>query len=247
MSNEIATDVRFKKKFSLGNNVIIKSGVKFGNNVEIGNNVIIYEGSKFGDNIKLLDNVVIGKQPVAPFVEHKVFKISHTPPIEFGSNIIIGTSSIFYAGSKIGNYLYAADKVIVRECGQLGKHVSIGKDSIIEHHVHLGDSTKIQSKALVGEGMKVGKHVFIGPYFNGTCDKFMDRIEKFVFLPPEIKDYARIGAHVVLMAGVTVGMDSVVGAGAVVTKDVPDYSVVAGVPAGIIKENPPEQRFKKNI
>lgn len=237
MANEISPDVKFKKKYSIGSNVVIKNGVVFGDNVEIGNNVVVYEGSNFGSNIKILDNVVIGKQPVAPFVEHGVFKISKMPAIEFGDNIIIGTASIFYAGSKIGSYFYSADRIIVRESAKIGNHVTVGKDSIVEHHVQIGNYTKIQSKALVGEGMIVGDHVFIGPYFNGACDKFMDRIEERVFEPPRIKSYARIGAHVVLVAGITVGEDSVVGAGAVVTKDVPDYSVAVGIPARVVKEN----------
>lgn len=229
-------------KISTGSNVIIKDGVVFGDNVEIGNNVIIYEGTIFGDNIRILDNCIIGKQPVPPFKEHGAFKISHVPPVEFGSNIIIGTASIFYAGSRIGDYFYSADRIIVRELVKIGNHVTIGKSSIVEHHVQLGDYTKIQSNALIGEGMVVEENVFIGPYFNGTCDKFMDRIEERVYEPPIIKRYARIGAHVVLMAGITVGEDSVIGAGAVVTKDVPSNCIVAGVPAKIIKENPFEQR-----
>lgn len=237
MVNKIAPDVKFKKIYSIWSNVVIEEGVIFGNNIEIGNNVIIYKGSKFGDNVKILDNAVIGKQPVAPFLEHKAFKISKTSPIKFGNNIVIGTSSIFYAGSKIGDYFYSADRIIVRESSKIDSHVTIGKDSIVEHHVKIGSHTKIQSKGLVGEGMVVGNHVFIGPYFNGTCDKFMDRIEERVFEPPTIKDYARIGAHVVLMAGVTVGRDSVVGAGAVVTRDVPSYCVVVGIPAKVIKKN----------
>lgn len=241
-NNKVSSHVKFGKNYSLGNNVVIKEAVVFGNNVEIGNNVVIYEGSKFGDNIKILDNVIIGKQPVAPFKEHAAFKISHTPPIEFGSNIVVGTGSIFYAGSKIGDYFYSADRAIVRESAKIGKYVSIGKDAIVEHHVQIGDYTKVQSKALIGEGMVVEDHVFIGPYFNGTCDKFMDRIEERVFEPPRIKRYARIGAHVVLMAGITVGEDAVVGAGAVVTKDVPEYSVVVGIPAKVVKEIPFEQR-----
>ncbi len=245
MANKIARNVKFKKRYSIGNNVIIKSGAVFGDNIEIGNNVIIYEGSKFGDNVKILDNAVIGKQPTPPFKEHEVFKISLTPPIEFGSNIILGTGSIFYAGSKIKNYFYSADRIIVRESVKIGNYVSIGKDAIVEHHVSLGDYTKLQSKVLVGEGMTVEDHVFIGPYFNGTCDKFMNRIEERVFEPPTIKRYARIGAHVILMAGITVGQDAVVGAGAVVTKDIPDYSIALGIPARVVKKISPEERFRE--
>lgn len=242
---ENITSFKYGKGFKTGLNVIIGNNCVFGNNVEIGNNVIIYDGTIFGDNIRIMDNVVIGKHPMPPFKEHEAFKIKNVPPLKFGSHIVIATGSIFYAGSEMGNYLYTADMVIVRECCKIGDNVTIGKHAIVEHHVRLGNHTKLQSKALVGEGMQVGEHVFIGPYFNGTCDKFMDRLEEYVFQPPTIKDYARIGAHVVLLAGITVGEESVVAAGAVVTKDVPDYTIVAGVPAKFMKETPKRELKKK--
>lgn len=244
MSSYIHSTVRMGKKVKIGYNVIIKGKVVFGNNITIGDNVIIHGGTQFGNNIFIMDNCVIGKQPTAPFREHKTFKISKMPPTKFSSNIIIGTGSIIYAGSCVSDYLYTADSIIIREGCKIAKRVSIGKKVVVEHHVQLGEGTKLQSFSLIGEGMKVGKHVFIGPFFNGTCDKFMDRLEEFVFQPPRIKDYARIGAHVVMVAGTTLGKDTVVGAGAVVTKDIPDYSVAVGVPAKVIKRVPAKQRAK---
>lgn len=245
MSNHIHPTAKMGKNIKIGTNVIIEKNVKLGNDVTIGNNVVIYNGTCFGDNVFIMDNCVIGKQSVPPFREHKAFKIFRMPPVRFGSNIVIGTGSIIYAGSRIGDYFYSADSIIVREGCSIAKRVSIGKKAIVEHHVKLGEGTKLQSYALVGEGMKVGKDVFIGPFFNGTCDKFMDRLEEFVFQPPSIKDHARIGAHVVLMAGITVGKDSVIGAGAVVTKDIPDYCIAVGIPAKVVKEIPSSQRFRK--
>lgn len=238
MENRIDPTAKMGKNLQLGLNIIIEKGVVLGDNVTIGHNVIIYQGSRFGDNVFIMDNCVIGKQPTPPFKEHEVFRISKMHPVKFGSNIVLGTGSIAYAGSDIGNYLYAADSVIIREGCKIGDNVTLGKNVIVEHHVEMGAETKVQSFGLVGEGMKIGKNVFIGPFFNGIGDKYMDRIEEFVFQPPCIKDCARIGAHVVLMAGTTVGKDAVVGAGAVVTKDVPDYCTVAGVPAKIINISP---------
>ena len=245
MTTYIDETVKQGSDFRVGHNVIIEEGVVFGNHVTIGHNVVIYGDTRFGDNVMIMDNCVIGKQPHPPFREHEVFKIEEMPPAKFGSNIVLGTGGIIYAGSEIGDYLYTADDVIIRERCSIGPHVSIGKKAIVEHHVNLGEGTKIQSYGLVGEGMKVGKHVFVGPFFNGTSDKFMDRIEERVFEPPIIKDYARLGGHTVLLAGKTIGTDAAVGAGAVITKDVPDYSVVTGVPARVLKEIPVEQRHEK--
>jgi acetyltransferase-like isoleucine patch superfamily enzyme len=244
MPPKIHPTVKFGRKHRLGINVIIEEAVTFGENVIIGSNVIIRSGTSFGDDILIGDNCVIGKQPVPPFREHQAFKISRMPPLRLGSHAVIGTGGILYAGSVIGDYFYSADSFVVREGCRIADRVSVGKKAIVEHHVVLGEGTKLQSYALVGEGMTVGKNVFIGPFFNGTCDKFMDRLEEFVFQPPRIEDYVRIGAHVVLMAGVTLGEDSVVGAGAVVTRDIPPGRVAVGVPARVIKKLPPRERFQ---
>lgn len=226
-----------------GKNVVIEEGVIFGSNVTIGNNVTIYKGTKFGDNIIVGDNVVVGKQPTPPFRKNE-YEMKEAIPAVFGSNVVIATNSIIYAGVKIGDFFYTADGVVVREDTVVGNYVSVGKHAVIEHHCKLANNIKIQTGALIGEFMEIEDYAFIGPKMAGTCDKYMDRTPGNKFSPPKIKFGARIGALVVLNPGVVVGREAVVASGAVVTKDVPDYKVVAGVPAKVIKDTPKEQQIK---
>lgn len=236
----ISQSIDFKGKRSLGENIVIGENVKFGNNVKIGNNVVIYDGTEFGDDIGISDNVVVGKQSIPPFRANE-YKIKMSPPPKFGSRIILGTGTIIYAGVKIGNNFYSADNVIIREDTVIGDYVSAGKQSVIEHHCKLGNNIKIQTGALIGEFMEIEDYAFIGPKMIGTCDKYMDRTPGSKFDPPIIKYGARIGASVVLNPGVVIGKEALVASGAVVTKDVPEYKIVMGIPARVIGDVPKEQ------
>lgn len=108
------------------------------------------------------------------------------------------------------------------------KNISIGEDSII------GENAVLDGR----EKLKIGNHVDIASevmIYNGQHD-IHDESFKGVFAPVTIKDYVFIGPRAIILPGVTLGKGSVVGAGAVVTKDVPDFAIVGGVPAKIIGE-----------
>ncbi|MBF0207262.1 MAG: N-acetyltransferase [Oligoflexia bacterium] len=229
----------FPNIVACGTNLSISKDVVFGKNVRIGNNVVIYK-SVFGDNVVIGDNVVVGRPPIPPFRKNE-YKMGDPVAAVFGSNIVLGTGTIIYAGATIGNNFYAADSVIIREDTIIGDFVSIGKQGVIEHHCKLGNKIKIQTGALLGEFMEIEDYAFIGPKVVAACDKFMDRTPGNKFTPPRIKFGARIGALVVLNPGVTVGKEALVASGAVVTKDVPDFKIVMGVPAKIVQDVPEEQ------
>lgn len=92
--------------------------------------------------------------------------------------------------------------------------------------------------------MIIEDHVFFGPLVTSMNDKYMDRAEE-TFKGPHVKRGARIGGNATLLPGITIGEEAVIGAGAVVTKDVGPYTVAVGVPAKPIKEVPKEQYLDK--
>lgn len=111
-----------------------------------------------------------------------------------------------------------------------GYNISIGDHSFLNHHVYLMD----------GAPINIGQYCFIGPftgmYTNQHPLNATERnkgLEKA--LPITIEDNVWIGAQVTILGGVTIGEGSVIGAGSVINKDVPPYSVVAGLPARVIK------------
>lgn len=128
----------------------------------------------------------------------------------------------------------------VREHAQLGKNCIIGRGAYIGEGVHMGDNCKVQNYALLYEPASLEDGVFIGPAVVLTNDHFPRAINEdgsiksasdWEQVGVTIKRGAAIGARSVCVAPVTIGAWALVAAGSVVTKNVPEYALVAGVPA----------------
>lgn len=118
----------------------------------------------------------------------------------------------------------------------IGENCNICAHTLIENDVNIGNNVTIKSGVFVWDGITIEDDVFIGPCVAFTNDKF-PRSKHYPekFLGTLIKSGASIGANSTILPGLTIGKKSMIGAGAVVTKDVPDYAVVTGNPARIIK------------
>ena len=123
---------------------------------------------------------------------------------------------------RIWHFAYVGDNAII------GDNVKIGSLAHVDYDVHIGENTMIEGTVYIPPLSRIGKNVFIGPGAALTNDPFPPS-KKMIGVT--IQDGAIIGSRAVIKAGVTVGKNSVVAMGAVVTKDVPDDTVVFGVPA----------------
>jgi UDP-2-acetamido-3-amino-2,3-dideoxy-glucuronate N-acetyltransferase len=128
----------------------------------------------------------------------------------------------------------------VREQANLGENCIVGRGAYVGTGVQIGANTKIQNYALVYEPARLGKGVFIGPAVVLTNDTYprsvspdgsLKSAHDWTPVGVTIEDGASIGARAVCVAPLTVGRWATVSAGAVVTKDVPAFALVAGVPA----------------
>ena len=120
----------------------------------------------------------------------------------------------------------------------IGKKCSIGQNVNIGNNVQIGNNVKIQNNVSVYEGVVLEDFVFCGPSMVFTNIKiprseFPQRGSEF-YLKTIVKRSASIGANATIVCGVTIGEYALIGSGAVVTKDVPPYSLVVGNPAKII-------------
>jgi acetyltransferase-like isoleucine patch superfamily enzyme len=131
----------------------------------------------------------------------------------------------------------------VRERVEIGDDVVVGRGSLVENDTTVGALTKIQADAYITAYSTLEDNVFIAPRVVTTNDNFMGRTEKRHALVkgPTIRRGARVGGGAILCPGVEIGEEAFVGAGAVVTKDVPPRAVVVGVPARAIREVPADE------
>jgi acetyltransferase-like isoleucine patch superfamily enzyme len=125
----------------------------------------------------------------------------------------------------------------------IAEQTKIGAFVEIQKNASIGARCKISSHTFICEGVTIEDEVFIGHGVMFTNDLYPSAVNADGALQTEadwtvvktrVKTRAAIGSNVTVMAGVTIGEHSLVGAGAVVTRDVPDYAIVAGVPARVI-------------
>lgn len=138
------------------------------------------------------------------------------------------------AGTRVWN------QVQVREHAYIGGSCNIGKGVYIDAHVRIGSYVKIQNHVSVFEGVTLEDGVFVGPHVCFTNDLLPRAItpdgklkstDDWVITPTLVKYGASIGAGSVILCGVTIGEFALIGAGSMVTRDVPAHALVFGNPA----------------
>lgn len=146
-------------------------------------------------------------------------------------NAIIGKNTM------IEEYTIVANAIIGDEC-------KIHRYIFIDNGVVIGNRVKIQDHVMIPHGVTLEDGVFVGPAVTFTNDKFprainpdgsLKKISDWIASPTLVKYGASIGANATIVCGVTLGEWCMVGAGSVVTKDVPPYALVQGNPARVIK------------
>jgi acetyltransferase-like isoleucine patch superfamily enzyme len=195
----------------------------------------VYPGTVLGEGVKVLENAVVGKQPsLSP---RSTAKREPLPPTEIGDGTIVSTGAIVFAGTRIGARVILGDQSCVRERVQVGDDVVLGRGSLIENDTTVGARTKIQADAYITAYSELEDDVFIAPCVVTTNDNFMGRTERRheLIKGPTIRRGARVGGGAILCPAVEIGEDAFVGAGAVVTKDVPPRMLVVGSPARVIR------------
>lgn len=121
----------------------------------------------------------------------------------------------------------------IQEC-EIGEDCNIHSHVWIGENVNIGNRVKIQAFTFIPSGVTIEDDVFLGPRVTFTNDRELNIEGKEKWKTTLVKKGARIGASVTIIAGVTIGENAKIGAGAVVTKDIPANVVACGVPAKVM-------------
>ena len=119
----------------------------------------------------------------------------------------------------------------------IGQNCSFGQNCVVGPNVKIGNGVKVQNNISIYEGVECEDDVFLGPsmVFTNVINPRSFIVRKTEFKKTLIKKGSSIGANATVVCGVTIGEYALIGAGSVVTKDVPPYALVAGIPAVIKK------------
>lgn len=205
----------------IGENVVLEDDVYLDFNCIIRDNVTIRKGTTIGANC------VIGEYTSDWYASHS----REARPTVIGENSVIRSGSIVYSGVTLGDHFQSGHQVTIREDTVLGSHCSIGTLSDIQGHCRIGSYVRCHSNVHISQASQIEDYVWIYPYTVLTNDPTPPSEQEVGVV---VRRFAVIATGSILLPGVEVASDSLVAAGAVVTKDVQPGTVVGGNPAKVI-------------
>jgi acetyltransferase-like isoleucine patch superfamily enzyme len=201
----------------------------------------VYPGTVLGDGVCVLEYAVVGKQPTLG--ASSTARREPLAPAQVGDGSVVSTGAIVFAGTTVGARSIVGDQSCIRERVTLGDDCVLGRGSLIENDTTVGAGTRIQAGAYITAYSTLEDDVFIAPCVVTTNDNYMGRTERrrAEMRGPTIRRGARVGGGAILCPGIEIGEEAFVGAGAVVTKDVPPGMLVVGSPARVLREVHPDE------
>lgn len=197
------------------------------NDVEIGANVVIHDGVDVEAGALLDHGVVLGR------IARRT-RGSHTQPAEVRGPTVVGVGAVVCpyavveAGVWIGSEAFVGDHAVIRTGATLGAGAAVGAFCVLSSEVKLGERVRMQSHCGIGPGVVIEDDAFLGPAVRILTGRTMSHRPRAT---PILRRGCQIGAGARIMQGVEIGEEAVVGAGAVVTADVPAGDTVRGMPA----------------
>ncbi|MCI0634537.1 MAG: acetyltransferase, partial [Actinobacteria bacterium] len=192
-------------------------------------------GVELGEGVEVFPGAFLGKEPkgAGALAKQPVFERR----LKIGPQCSVGTHAVLYYDVEIGERTLIGDGVKIRERCRIGSLCVVAMNVTINYNTRIGDRTKIMDLTHITGNCTIGSDVFVSLTVGSTNDNNIGHGDPDApMLGPTIEDGAMIGAGVTLLPGVRIGRRAVVGAGAVVTKDVEAESVYMGVPARLVRK-----------
>lgn len=222
----------------IGTNVSIAPYCVIGN-AEIGEgcvihpHVVISDGVKLGAAVEVFPGAFLGKEPkgAGALARQPVFERR----VSIGAGCSIGPNAVVFYDVEIGENTLLGDGASVREKCRVGSKCILSRYVTVNYNTVIGNGTKIMDSTHITGNAVVGDNVFISLLVGLTNDNVVRAGYTDQIVGPKIEDDAVIGVGVLLLPAVIIGKGATVAAGSVVTKDVAPRTLVAGVPARLVR------------
>jgi acetyltransferase-like isoleucine patch superfamily enzyme len=193
-------------------------------------NIVVSDAVIWQGEYNLGSFVIVGETPQGK-------TDSDYPKTVIGNNANLRSHTVIYYGNRIGCNFQTGHGAMIRELNEIGNDVSVGTASIVEHHVKIGNRVRLHSHVFIPEYSTLEDDCWIGPHVVLTNARYpRSPLVQEQLAGAYIEQNAKIGANSTILPGVRIGRDALIGAGSVVTKDVPPGAVVVGNPARIINQ-----------
>jgi acetyltransferase-like isoleucine patch superfamily enzyme len=183
---------------------------------------VIYDNVEIGNNSIVCNDCVIG-EPIPSYYEASTYE---NPPLVIGPDSLIRSHAIIYAGCSIGAGFSSGHRVTIREN-------SIGTLSDVQGNVRIGNYCRLHSNVHISQTCSIGDYVFLYPFSVMTNDPYPPSTD---IKGGHIGSYSQVGVHAVILPGIRVGENCLIGANSVVSKRIPDFSLVTGDPAKVVMD-----------
>lgn len=215
--------------------LLLGDEVALPDSVELGGNVVIHAGTAIGEGVRIHDGAVLGK-PVSLGPRSSASR-EQPPPLVVGERATIGAGAVLVSGSAVGPGAVIGDQAHLRERAAIGAGSVLGRGSSLENDAVVGAGVRIQTGCYITAFCEIDDEVFVAPGVQTLNDRTAGRRPAGEPLRgPRLRRGCRVGGAAILLPGVEVGELAFVGAGAVVTRDVPPRTLVVGVPARVVRE-----------
>ena len=230
LSAQIHRSVMVGENVEIGENVVIQAGCVIGNNVVIGSGTYIDLNVIIRDNVRIgADSFVGARAILGEYLVDFVSRRENAPHmLVIGDHAVIRSETIIYGDNVIGDNFQTGHRVTLRERSRIGSHVRVGTLSDIQGYCEIGDYVNMHSNVHIGQKSVIKNYVWIFPYVVLTNDPNPPSVE---LMGVTVEEYAVISTGTVVLPGIVIGREALVGAGAIVTKEVPPERIVVGNPA----------------
>ncbi len=241
MTRKLTGKTKTQKNCIFEPNVHLYGHVELAENVWLEPNVTIFGPVTVGKGTYIGPNCVIGF-PDKKEIEQMLHKMDRETRNEsnftrIGESVQLRSNCVLYSNVILGNRVRFGHNVMVREDVKIGDDTLVGTNSTIDGNCRIGRSVSIQTNVYIPTNTIVEDHVFLGPSSVLTNDKFVGQTT-CELRGPILRKGASIGGNATILPGIEIGEGAVVGAGAVVTKNVPPKVIVVGIPAMKLKDVP---------